>query len=134
MNPDALRVHAAKLTRNQILGVRHAARDGEIKWPCDDVQLSVGTQVLHERWIQTEDKWWVMAQTVQFPGGSVWVTVDPMQATYHLKPVQFLRYYPNYYVPVIFDNKPDEQDNIEGMDVDQGQNYIKRQLEALGIK
>jgi len=138
-NPDGLIAHVKKLTRNQIIGVRFAALNGEIKWPCDDVQLPVGTALLHERWLQTKDEWWVMAQTIQYPNGSVWVTVDPMQATYYLQPLQFRRYYPNFYVPIIPDDyssrhqghelhQRPRRDGVSGMDVDEGQAAIRRQL------
>ena len=147
MNPEGLYAHVEKLTRNQIIGVRYAALDGEIKWPCDDVQLPVGITVLHERWLQTEDRWWVLAQTIEYPNGAVWVTVDPMQATYHQKPIQWRCYYPNYCTPIIPDDHhrrdyydrderyesypQSRRDRTRDMDVDEGQKHIQRQLEAL---
>jgi len=145
MNPKGLVAHVEKLTRNQIIGVRFVARDGDIKWPCSDVQLPTGTVLLHERWLQSKDGWYVMAQTVQYPNGSVWVTVDPMQATYYLQPLQFRRYYPDFFVPIIPDDARDDYGGLiyrdrresypqsqrnrpSGMDVDEGQEHIRRQL------
>jgi hypothetical protein len=147
-NPNGLIAHVERLTREQIIGVRFAALDGEIKWPCDDVQLPTGTVLLHERWLQSKDGWYVMAQTVQYPNGSVWVTVDPMQATYYLQPLQFRRYYPDFFVPIIPDDARDDyggliyrdrresypqspRDKTSGMDVDEAQEHVRRQLEAL---
>jgi hypothetical protein len=132
LNPDGLQKHVRDLTRNQIIGVRHAARAGEIKWPCDDVQLRVGTKVIHERWLQTEDGWWVLGQTIQYPNGSVVVTVDPLQATYHLQPLQFKRFYPNFYVPQqpgrVHTYPQSHRDGVSGMTVEEGQEFLRRQL------
>jgi hypothetical protein len=132
---QALQEHVDRLTRNQIIGVRHAARDGDIQWPCDDVQLPVGTILLHERWLQTRDNWWVLGQTVQYPGGSQWVTVDPIQKTYLSPPSNYLRYYQNSWLPPVRDRSGQSQapvdspaEGVHGMDVDEGQAYIRRQL------
>lgn len=126
MNPDGLVAHVEKLTRNQIIGVRYAALAGEIKWPCDDVQLPVGTVIYHQRWLQTEDKWWVLAQTVQYPNGSRWVTVDPMQATYHQIPIQWSCHYLDYCIPVVPDNHPHRRDYYDRGDRDDRRDYYDR--------
>jgi len=144
MNPDGLYAHLERLTRNQIIGVRFAARNGQIKWPCSDVQLPTGTVIVQDRWLQTKDEWWVLAQTVRYPNGSLWVTVDPMQATYHQKPVQWKCYYPNYCVPIIPDDdhhhrqehygrdesySQSQRDRTRDMEIDEGQAHIQRQLQ-----
>jgi len=100
LNPDGLISHVNNLARNQIIGINYAARNGKVRWPCDDVQLPVGTVVLHERWVQTRDRWWVLGQTVQYPNGAVMVTVDPLQTSYRRQPMQFLRFYGDYFVPI----------------------------------
>ena len=137
LNPDGFMAHVPNLTRNQIIDVRAAANDGEIKWPCDDVQLPDGTVVTHERWIQSEDKWWVIGQTVQYPDGTIAATVDPLQAAYGRQPIQFKRYFGHggdYFVPVIPRQRQralPPRVNHRKMDVDEGQEFLRRELKRL---
>jgi hypothetical protein len=145
MNPETLMEHVNRLTKEQIIGIYYAGRDGEIKSPCAARQLPVGTVLLQERWLQAENGWFVMGQTIQHPNGGVWVTVDPMKATYYLQPLQFRRYYPDFFVPIIPDDARDDYGGLiyrdrresypqsqrnrpSGMDVDEGQEHIRRQL------
>lgn len=90
LNPDGLIEQVKNLTRQQIVGITHAARAGEVKWPCDDVQLPVGTRWPgHARWVKTEDDWWVLALTVVYPNNFTVVVVDPVQARKGKKPPEF---------------------------------------------
>jgi hypothetical protein len=59
-------------------------------------------------WIQTKDKWWVLMQTIWYPGtnrNSLWYTVDIEVASRH-EPIQYVWRRPNYF-PVV----PDNNDN-----------------------
>lgn len=138
---DALQEHVGRLTRNQIIGVRHAAIDGEIQWPCDDVQLPVGTTLLREHWLQTKDGSWVLGQTISYPNGSMWATVDPLQAAYYFRQNLFQRYYRDSSVSAGTEQREPPPapvgasgEGTHGMSVDEGQEYIRRQLEALRNK
>lgn len=89
-NPNALIEHVSRLTRNQVIGIRAAAFDGEVRAPCDDVQLPVGTRDTgHARWLQTEDGWWILARTVRYPNDIQMVIADPGVAQYRVKPPEF---------------------------------------------
>lgn len=89
LNPEGLQEHVKRLTRMQIIGIRAAAHDREVKWPCDDVQIPVGSTVIHTRWLKTSDGWWIQAETIQYPGGSVMVTANPFIAQFGRKPIEF---------------------------------------------
>lgn len=94
LKPDGLVEHVGQLTRQQLIGIIYAESAGEVKWPCDSVRLSVGTTWTgHGRWLRTEDGWWVHALTVRYPNGSIVVTVDPMQAQFRRKPLEFWNFF-----------------------------------------
>jgi len=96
ISPVGLTGTVGSITRQQIIGidnVRWGNDRAEIRDGCSSNWLPSGFQVVHTRWIQTADGWWVLAQTVRYPRGSLWVTVDPLQAQYSRQPIQYRVFY-----------------------------------------
>jgi len=95
IDPIRLTTTTASLRRQQIAGIRNVSAGNDrdkIARGCAARYLPSGYQVIHSRWLETSDHWWVLAQTVRYPAGSIWVTVDPSQARYGRRPIEFLAF------------------------------------------